>query len=135
MQHCPVSPEIRLYSDQQHPLNWSPARKNMTVAASVCTALIAAINVTSIALLNPIGTSYFGVSSDSFTLGITVNMVAIAIAPLFLAPLSEVVSTALIVVSHAEVMKVLTVEGWSECYLSSHFSDVRMTLTGDYAEN
>ena len=90
----------RMPPDSQHPLNWSPIRKHVTVFTAVCTALIAAINVTSIALLNPVGRAYFGVTSESFTLGLTVNMVAIAIAPLFLAPLSEVVSCPVVSRTH-----------------------------------
>lgn len=76
-------------TDRQHPLNWSVARKRMTVFAAVFNTILAAINATSIALLNPVGSRYFGVASETFTLGLTVHMIAIGVTPLVLAPLSE----------------------------------------------
>ena len=93
------------------------------VFTAVLTGLVAAYNVTSIALLNPIGSEYFGVSPDQFTLGVTVNMVTLATAPLFLTPLSEVVSCRPCDGTCGTVR--LTIQGWTKRHfpcLISHVS-------------
>lgn len=61
------------------------------------------MNATHIAIINPIGSEYFGVTADRFTLGFTVFMLGVAFAPLFLAPLSELVSLALRRLAAADV--------------------------------
>ena len=55
------------------------------------TSLLTAINCTHIAIVNPAGQERFGVSRDQFILSVTILILAIALAPLILAPVSETV--------------------------------------------
>lgn len=75
--------------DPQHPFNWSRGKKMGVLLAACTVTLLAGMNATHIAIINPVAKGYFGVTADQFTLGFSLYMVGVAIAPLFLAPLSE----------------------------------------------
>ena len=65
----------------------------MSVVFAGCfVTLLAGINATHIAIINPIASEYFRVTADQFTLSFTLYMIGVAWTPLFLAPLSELVS-------------------------------------------
>jgi hypothetical protein len=80
--------------DAQSPQNWSTWRKYSCLVTLLTTTTITAANCTHVAIVNPAGQERFGVDRDHFTLAITLLLIAIAFAPLFLAPLSETVSLA-----------------------------------------
>ncbi|KAK1922845.1 major facilitator superfamily domain-containing protein [Papiliotrema laurentii] len=75
--------------DPQSPQNWSTWRKYSCLVTLLTTTTITAANCTHVAIVNPAGQERFGVDRDHFTLAITLLLIAIAFAPLFLAPLSE----------------------------------------------
>ncbi|WVQ81596.1 hypothetical protein IAT38_003720 [Cryptococcus sp. DSM 104549] len=75
--------------DPSHPLNWSPVRKYAILATTCFITFICAANVASTAVLATWGTEWYGVSREAFILMQSVPMIALAIAPLVLAPLSE----------------------------------------------
>ncbi|KAK1924866.1 MSF transporter [Papiliotrema laurentii] len=75
--------------DPEHPFNWSKGKKMSVVFAGCFVTLLAGINATHIAIINPIASEYFRVTADQFTLSFTLYMIGVAWTPLFLAPLSE----------------------------------------------
>jgi len=59
--------------------------------SAITTTLLTAVNCTHVAIVNPAGQERFGVPREEFVLSVTVLLLAIAFAPLVLAPLSETV--------------------------------------------
>jgi len=66
------------------------------------TSFLSAVNCTHIAIVNPAGQERFGVSRDHFVLSVTVLLLAIALTPLVLAPISEAVRHSFIVAKCAD---------------------------------
>ncbi|ODO01705.1 hypothetical protein I350_06531 [Cryptococcus amylolentus CBS 6273] len=75
--------------DPGHPYNFATWRKYAILTAANIATYIAAANLASVAVLADFGTAYFDISREKWELSLTVGMLAIACAPLALAPLSE----------------------------------------------
>ncbi|KIR52444.1 MFS transporter [Cryptococcus gattii Ru294] len=78
-----------LPNDPNNPVNYSSPRKYVILTAANIAGFIAASNLASCAVLGTWGVPYFEVSREVWVLSITLPMIALAIAPLILAPLSE----------------------------------------------
>lgn len=76
----------------QNPVNYSSPRKYIILTAANIAGFIAASNLASCAVLGTWGVPYYEISREVWVLSITLPMIALAVAPLILAPLSESVS-------------------------------------------
>lgn len=82
-----------LPNDPDNPVNYSSPRKYIILTAANIAGFIAASNLASCAVLGTWGVPYYEISREVWVLSITLPMIALAVAPLILAPLSESVSS------------------------------------------
>ncbi|TXT05083.1 hypothetical protein VHUM_03903 [Vanrija humicola] len=73
----------------QHPANFSPSKKALNTALAAYVLFLTAIMATSVGVMTPAGSRWFGVSGTAFQLTLTAYMVPMALFSLVFAPLSE----------------------------------------------
>ncbi|WVN91135.1 uncharacterized protein L203_106387 [Cryptococcus depauperatus CBS 7841] len=78
-----------LPDDPENPINFPRLKKHLILAAANLACFVAASNLSTCAILATWGVPYFEVSREVFVLTLTLPMIALAVAPLALAPLSE----------------------------------------------
>ncbi|BEJ11551.1 hypothetical protein CspHIS471_0200110 [Cutaneotrichosporon sp. HIS471] len=75
--------------DPQNPFNWSATRKWLTVVACALITITTIANATSQSIMATWGPEWFHTDRLTFVLGLCLFNISVAVAPMFLAPLSE----------------------------------------------